>query len=123
MNLNITIKDRHGIDIDLKQRIAVRVTRRGGLGQWWQRKNINHFNYWWVPGSIELSNECTSGRNPYLRISIDKKSAKALSQPMGAEKEEQVVDYINVNMLDPQNFDTTLYIEDGKYLPASGKVH
>jgi hypothetical protein len=101
MTITVDIRDRHGEPIELGQVVAVRVSRRSGsYGSWWRQSNVNHFTEYWIPGNFEYSKF-----NHALAIRVDRESEKALAAPMGREQIEQVVDYLNVDFLDRNNFD------------------
>ena len=116
MTLVVELKDRNGLDVEIGQRVALKVHRRGGFGNWWQMKNKEHFTFFWLPGEFRLVRGDHSAEIATIAFSPDRESEKALEQPMGKEREEQTVDHLNVDILNPENIDTVHVPPPGTFM-------
>lgn len=112
MIIQVEIKDRNGISIELGQPVAMRCHRRSGnYSNWWQQVNKHHFDYFWLRGSfVFIKTE--------LYFRPDPESEKALEAPMENEKENQKVDHLNVDILNPENLDAVNVPKSGEYTEA-----
>lgn len=114
MKIEVTIIDRHGNQIQLGQRVAMRVYRCSGSdSSWWRKKNTGHFIPFSLPGTFELDKGNT--HTIEIRFVPDPVSENSLCAPMGKEQIRQNVDYLNVNIFDSRNLDSKNVPELGNW--------
>lgn len=120
MEIKFDLVDRNGLSIELGQRVALKVHRRGGFGSWWQMKNKEHFTFFWLPGEFRLVQHEHAHAADVVSVVFfpDREAEKALEQPMGKEREEQTVDHLNVDVSNPDNLDAIHVPSPGTFARA-----